>query len=166
MLLRSLTIVSLLLLAGCAALRTGEEQAPEAESPAAAAPLGADEVLSRLTALPAQELQAGSCGLFLWLRREDLPLIFFQRSNENAASMVLDGTQQTLPRTSVGQLIAFNFYDEQAFANDSFELRVRIIPEASRSIRQGIKVETGSLSITADDGWSASLPVAGLIGCQ
>lgn len=129
-------------------------------------PLGNDEILSRLSALPAQELAPGTCGLFLWLRRDDAPLIFFQTSREAAASMILDGASQSLARRAQGQLIAFNFFDRQRFSNGTFDVAVRITPEDKRSIRQGIKIETGTVSITGDDGWSASLPVAGIIGCK
>jgi hypothetical protein len=128
--------------------------------------LGDDEVLSRVSALPAQELDAGTCGMFLWLRREDTPLIFFQRSDEPAAVMILDGERQTLKRTGIETLIAFNFYEKQTFSNDSFELTVQAKAEEFRTIRQGVKLQSGSVSLTTSDGWSAVLPAAGLIGCK
>ena len=128
--------------------------------------LGDDEILSRLSALPGQTLEKDTCGLFLWLRRDDAPLIFFQKSNAPHASMILDGVTQSLPRQSATGLIGFNFFENQTFENSAFKLSVRAKAEAVRSIRQGIKIETGNISITTQNGWSAALPVAGIIGCK
>lgn len=128
--------------------------------------LGDDEILSRISALPGQTLDNGTCGLFLWLRRDDAPLIFFQRSSDPRATMILDGVSQSLPRTTATELIGFNFFENQTFKNDAFELSVKTKAEPVRSIRQGIKIETGSISMTTNNGWSAALPVAGVIGCK
>lgn len=158
-----------LVLIGCGVIQPPEEQVsqpPEATATQTSKRLGDDEVLSRLSALPGQTLEDGTCGLFLWLRRDDAPLIFFQRSSNSNATMILDGVSQSLPRILATELIGFNFFENQTFENDAFKLSVKTKAEAVRSIRQGIKIETGSISITTNNGWSAALPVAGVIGCK
>lgn len=159
-------MAGLLLLAACSGQQS---EAPKPQSPVVAESfkvLGDDEVLSRVSALPPQELDAGTCGLFLWLKREDAPLFFFQRSDNPSAAMILDGERQTLPRTGTETLIAFNFYEKQTFSNGGFELTVNTKAEEVRTIRQGVKLETASVSLTTSDGWSAVLPAAGIIGCK
>lgn len=129
-------------------------------------PLGDDEVLSRFSALPARSLADGTCGLFLWLKRDDAPLLFFQRSDTGSADMIFDGSERTLERRTAENAIAFNFFEDQAFDGPHYRVKVKIEPETVRSIRQGIKIESGTLGIRLADGWSASLPVGGVIGCQ
>ncbi|WP_262696263.1 hypothetical protein [Kordiimonas aquimaris] len=160
---------TLLLLAGCGVIKPPTEQitqSPEAIEESTNKRLGDDEILSRISALPGQTLEDSTCGLFLWLRRDDAPLIFFQRSNDPSATMILDGVSQSLPRISATELIGFNFFENQTFENNAFKLSVKTKAEAVRSIRQGIKIETGSISMTTNNGWSAALPVAGVVGCK
>lgn len=163
-------VVPMFLVVSCSAIKSPNVESSNATrqnaQPTPVKPLGTDEILSRISALPGQTLEDGTCGLFLWLRRDDAPLIFFQRSTIANARMILDGMTQSLPRTGATNLIAFNFFENQVFENGGFQLLVKTKPEAVRSIRQGIKIETGSISITTDNGWSAALPVAGVIGCK
>lgn len=162
------SIVAILTASACGVLRPAEPSVVHERTAQTniTKPLGDDEVLGRITALPAQTLEDGTCGLFLWLRRDDAPLIFFQRSDVSDALMILDGVVQSLPRQTAENPIAFNFFETQTFENTMFSLSVKVKAEAVRSIRQGVKIETGTISITTDDGWSASLPVAGVIGCK
>lgn len=161
-----LTVTSIV--GACGTLTPAEPAQSSASAPevTVARTLGDDEVLGRITALPAQTLRDGTCGMFLWLRREDAPLIFFQRSDVPDALMNLDGAAQALPRQTAEFPIAFNFFETQIFDNNVFSLTVKVKAEAVRSIRQGVKIETGTILVTTNDGWSASLPVAGVIGCK
>ena len=155
------------LLASACSTNTGVEPAlPDVGPPALIEhePLGNDEVLSRFSALPARKLADGTCGLFLWLRRDDAPLLFFQRSDTGTADMIFDGSERTLERTSAERQIAFNFFEAQTFFGPNYSVSVKVQAEDERSIRQGIKIESGTLSITLQDGWSAALPVGGVIG--
>lgn len=164
----ALTGTMLLLVSACVAMNEPVKTAtPESTgSPASYTSLGGDEVLSRFSTLPARQMAEGACGLFLWLRRDDAPLVFFQSSDTGSASMIFDKSEKMLTRISAERPIAFNFFEEQSFTGINYTAIVKITPEEVRSIRQGVKIESGSLSITLDDGWSAALPVAGVIGCQ
>ncbi len=127
--------------------------------------LGNDEVLSRLGALGAQQVNAGECGLFLWAKRDDTPLVLFQRSS-GAAFMRIDGTEQPLSRTGFDDQIAMQFHRMQQFTVADMVVRMSITPEETRTLQQGLKIPSGSIAISTEDGWSASIPVAGAIGCQ
>jgi len=128
--------------------------------------LGQDEVLSRIGVLSPQKLNTGECGLFLWLRREDTPLVYFQRSNTEVSNMVLDGALMSLKRVTRERMIGASFFERQMFTSDSMDVLLSIKAEQYQNIRQGLKIPQGTLSLREKNGWSASLPVAGMIGCQ
>ncbi|MFC4348025.1 hypothetical protein ACFO5Q_09235 [Kordiimonas lipolytica] len=128
-------------------------------------PLGSDEVLSRFSVLPAQSLAAGECGLFLWLKRDDAPLVFFQKS-DGSAVMMIDGVESPMRRMSQKGRIALEYFESQSFETADLALDVTVTPEAKRSLQQGLKLPSGMVSIETADGWSAVLPVIGLIGCK
>lgn len=127
--------------------------------------IGDDEVLSRIGTIPAQQVSSGECGLFLWAKREDAPLIMFQRSNGETL-MRVDGALQGLNRSSMENQIALQFYRDQQFALGDMSFKVSVTPEQTRTLQQGLKVPSGSISISTESGWSAAIPVAGAIGCQ
>lgn len=140
-------------------------QTPEQPERPILSSLGNDEVLSRLGSLAAQQVNAGECGLFLWAKRDDTPLVLFQRSN-GETFMRIDGTQVPLVRTGIEDQIALQFHEIQQFTASDMAIRVTITPEETRTLQQGLKVPAGSIAISTESGWSASIPVAGAIGCQ
>jgi len=152
---------------GLSACTTTGGPAPEQASakPIVAQPLGDDEVLSHFSVLPPQNLAPGECGLFLWLKRDDAPLVFFQRS-DGTATMAIDGAETVLTRTSQKGRIALEYFEAQSFEHAGLKLEVSLTPEEKRSLQQGLKLPSGSLSAQTADGWSALLPVVGLIGCK
>ncbi len=156
-----------LLLAACS-FASGPVNDPAASidrAPVTVTALGADEVLSRIKPMPPQQIPNGECGLFLWAKRQDTPLVFFQRSGGNTF-MHLDGQVVELTRTSAVDQIALQFYQAQTFVIEGLTVKIDVKPEQIRSLQQGLKIPSGSISITTKDGWSAAMPVAGAIGCQ
>lgn len=127
--------------------------------------LGTDEVLSRIKPLPSQQIPTGECGLFLWAKHQDTPLVFFQRSG-GGAFMHLDDAVVGLTRTGAIDQIALQFYEAQIFMVADVTVKVDVNPEQIRSLQQGLKLPSGSISVTTKAGWSAAMPVAGAIGCQ
>lgn len=128
-------------------------------------PLGADDIMARIGELPAQALAEKECGLFLWLKREDTPLVFFQRANGQAV-MALDSPNASLTRAAFDIPIAFQFFKEQQFSYADMEVFVSIEPEELRTLQKGRKVPTGKIAVSTAEGWGASLPVAGVIACK
>ncbi|NVJ68962.1 MAG: hypothetical protein HWE08_01325 [Alphaproteobacteria bacterium] len=162
-----LKIAFLLALGACATSNdTGPKtQMPVQQQEVRVEPLGDDEVLSHFSILPAQVLADGECGQFLWLKREDAPLIFFQRS-DGQATMMVDGQVTLLERQSKAGRIAQEYYEQQEFSARGISLTVSVKPEGKRSFQKGLKLPIGSVAVKTVDGWSAVLPVVGLIGCK
>ena len=154
-----------LLLAACSG-GAGPDARQAAPDAATMPRIGADEVLSHISALPAQALAAGECGLFLWLKRDDAPLIFFQRSKTETAQMIIDGAQLSLARTDMSGPIGMSFFERQGFTADGMAVNLRMQVVMDQSLQGGLKVPSGIISIDRADGWSAALPVAGAIGCK
>lgn len=167
--LKMLPLVSVFALSACGVI-SPQEPAPavpeetQPEQPVVAS-IGSDEVLSRIGTIPAQQVATGECGLFLWAKREDAPLILFQRSNGNTL-MRVDGSVQGLARTAMENQLALQFFRNQEFTLADMTIKVAIVPEQTRTLQQGLKVPSGSISISTQSGWSAAIPVAGAIGCQ
>lgn len=127
--------------------------------------LGSDEILSRVGRLPAQTLGQNECGMFLWLRRDDVPLLFFQLS-DGRAYMAVDGSVRNLNRTGAEDVVALQYFKRQQFTAPGLKVSLSINPEDTPSLQQGLRINSGTVSLEVDGGWAASLPVAGLIGCQ
>lgn len=154
-------------LMACGLGPVAESDRPNASEnlPAISEALGSDEVLSRIRPMPSQQIPAGQCGLFLWAKRQDTPLVFFQRSS-GETFMHFDAQVVGLTRTSATNQIAMQFFRSQTFSVADLTIKIDLNPEQVRSLQQGLKIPSGSMTITTDDGWSAAIPVAGAIGCQ
>lgn len=153
------------LLAACSG---SDPVAPQRQTPAAPVakdPLGDDEVLSRIAGLNAQVLTDGQCSLFLWMKRDDAPLVFFQRSDGQAV-MAIDGEERPLSRLAMTDRIAMEFYEHQHFSAGTVDVKVMLEPEATRSLQKGLKIPVASLAVTVAGGWSATVPAVGLVGCK
>ncbi|WP_417461625.1 hypothetical protein [Kordiimonas sp.] len=166
MMVRLVLIGMMLVLAACASGGSGPNARVETPETASMSRLGSDEVLSHISALPAQVLSAGECGLFLWLKRDDAPLIFFQRSKSETAQMIIDGAPRSLARTEVAGPIGMSFFERQGFTAEDMTVNLRMQVMMDQSLQGGLKVPSGIISIDRTDGWSAALPVAGAIGCK
>jgi len=165
---KKLACMSMVLLVSACANKPASEpdrvvQHMSSEQPIAA--LGTDELLSHIGILPPQKLDIGECGLFLWLKREDAPLVFFQRS-DGQAFMAVDGSMKPMERTETEQPIALQYFKNQSFEVGDMVIQISVKPESLRSLKQGLKLPDGSISIQQQGGWSAILPVAGLIACK
>ncbi len=80
--------------------------------------------------------------------------------------MDLDGNVAQLDRIGVEDVIGLQFHKNQQFTMTDMNIRVAVVPENTQSLQQGLKLPTGSISVSTGDGWSASIPVAGAIGCK
>ncbi len=163
-------MVSIALLILLGACTTAQPKNTVDEASQAVRALGTDEILSRIHALAPKKLNPQECGLFLWMKRQDTPLVYFQRASRasiNAeAEMVIDGVLQKLSREETEGLIALSFYERQKFIAGDLTVELKMQADREQSLRQGMKVPSGTLSLKDTNGWSAVLPVAGAIACQ
>ena len=160
-------MVMLTVLAACGAQNTTTRAPSEDVS---VRPLGSDEILSRIYELAPKKLSPQECGLFLWMKRSDTPLVYFQRASradlDARAEMVIDGMPKQLTRTARSNLIALSYYEQQQFTIGDITLELKMKADRSESLRQGMKVPAATISLKDSKGWSAVLPVAGAIACQ
>ncbi|UTW58307.1 hypothetical protein KFE96_15995 [Kordiimonas sp. SCSIO 12603] len=162
------SIISMTIALGACSGQTSTSEAPQAQVSGRA--LGSDEILSRIYELAPKKLNPQECGLFLWLKRSDTPLVYFQRASRSDldahAEMVIDGMPKQLTRTSRSNLIALSYYEQQQFTVGDVTLELKMKADRSQSLRQGMKIPAATISLKDSKGWSAVLPVAGAIACQ
>lgn len=119
-----------------------------------------------LGALPAQKLERGSCGLFLWSRTAQPELVFFSDIASNDAQIVLNDKSLRLPRTGRGGDALYGQYDTQIYADGAVKLELSIGVDGNGGIVNGARVPTGTLRLVTDEGWTTVTPVAGMIACE
>lgn len=127
------------------------------QPPQAAAPV---------SALPAQSLQPGQCGLFLFGVRPPNPFVVFEDEDARTVQIVHGGSRYTLPVT--GQ--SAPFVSGEAFgrryiaAEDSltFTLEGRVGEET----RSGTRLEDVILTVAQPDGTRTVRPLGGVRNCR
>lgn len=113
-----------------------------------------------------RSLNVGECGLFLWATTgTQRPLIFFRRSDQATADILIAGATTVMRVDTENQSIIPGFFAEQQFKNADYTVRVRVQPENSRNLVQGIKIPSGVISYTGLNG-TIMTPVSGLFGCK
>lgn len=150
-------------LGACATVPT----APTASTTPATTAVADDVAIEqRIGTLPPQELEDGSCGMFLWARDSHRNLVFFTSDRTRQAHLVLDGQQIALPRTVAEGDLVFGQYTRQEFSQAGIDLRLVVQPDPDSGIIGGAVVRQGMLNIRDAKGWDFVLPVAGLIACK
>jgi len=156
-------ILSIGVLAGCASAPPEEQTSKPSPTSPAAATKAAQMKMKK--GLPAQELQPGECGLFLWTRRESPEFVFFSKAGEETALFWMEGNALTLQRTGVAGTVFGQELTEQFFAlpdGRTMELRM----EPGDLLVSGQRVPEASIRVRDDNGWETLIPVAGVTGCQ
>jgi len=94
--------------------------------------------------LPAQELESGECGLFLWNRTDARTFVFFQRAGEASALHHSDGDVQLTNTANDGVLFG-PFYSRSMWEfPDGRTLRLSIEP--GDEIEGGQRIPNGVIS--------------------
>lgn len=148
-------------LAGCGAMpeRLSLPKAAERVNP----PTTIDQ---RLGSLQSQRLGAGECGMFLWSRAEDRPLIFFSNTKTGDARVMVDGRQQEILRVSgTGEAVAGQ-QPNQSFLWRDLRFNVAVDFERRRELTRGAVIQRGTLQLQHRDGWEYVVPVGGLVACE
>lgn len=121
---------------------------------------------TRLGALQPQRLGSGECGMFLWSRSEDRPLVFFSNSTHGDARVMVDGRQQEIPRiSSAGDAIAGQ-QATQSYVWRDLRFNVAVAFERRRELVRGAVIQRGTLELQHRDGWQYVMPVGGLVACE
>lgn len=144
-------------LAGCAA-GPSNVAPPQAAAGALA--------LIPLEELPPQHLAKDQCALFLWSRGAAARRIVMALNEPPVARIRVGGRTFDLPRTDWDGASAFGHFAHQTFAADRVNLTLDLDLGDRRELLGGAVVPTGTLDYRDPAGWSAVIPVGGLIACQ
>lgn len=161
--LRVLSALSaLLLIAACAASSAGRSQAR------GSAAVGAIEAGNlRFDALAPQPLRSGVCGMFLWARSAQEPvLVLAAFSIPTEARVRVRGRDHILRRTEAEGQASFGHFERQSFSDGRLSLVVDVTFDASGRLRDGAAIERGVIRTTDRRGEEIIIPVGGMVACE
>lgn len=116
--------------------------------------------------LPAQRLEYGSCGLFLWSLSGEPTFTFFSEATTGRAIMLISDTQRELVQTGAGGDIFGQFMTRQVYDSPQTGHRVDLELEPGEQLIDGQRIESGRLRVTDSEGWSTVIPVSGARACR
>ena len=154
--IRRALLCSFLLVAACASSGT--------EEPAVVASPGA-EASPAVKALPAQTLEPGTCGLFLWTRDEPRHFILFYVAGESTAKAVLGGRAQTLEIGSQEGDVIGQFLSRMILRAEDGQM-VSLTLSPGEEIDGGRRVPLARMISRDAEGWEIITPLTGLTACQ
>lgn len=127
----------------------------------------AERLGRRLGSLPPRDaLEDGECAMFLWRRGGSRQrLVLHVSEGEETATLALDGGKKRVRRSDAEGLPVLGQFRKQTFTYDDLTIDLSVQIERRASLIGGAVVPGGVLRLTDSAGWSASFPVAGLIGC-
>ena len=153
-----------LALAGCQSFgRAPEPVAPDtAEKAVFSTPSDRGDV----PGLPAQDLAAGECGLFLWTRRDDPAFVFFSKSNDPAAMVWYEDNAQNLTLAGVDGEVFDQEYTNQTFTFEGKTSLLRLSLTPGQKLVDGRRVPEASIRIIDAEGWETVIPAVGITACR
>lgn len=135
---------------------------PDGPQPAGAAP--SSMVPER--GLPAQTLEIGECGIFLWQVSGEPTFVFFAKSADNAAKMLIGDTPRELILEASGGEIFGQFQTEQTWLSVDTGHRVALAVSPGEPMIDGQQVPRGRISVLNPEGWETVIPVSGVTACM
>ena len=117
------------------------------------------------TGLPAQKLDPGACGLFLWERRESPDFVFFSKGASEEALIWYEGETHSLTRMGVSGDVFGQFLTEQTYTMSGGRV-VQLTMTPGDLLVGGQRVPEASMKVVDSEGWSTLIPVAGVTACQ
>lgn len=115
--------------------------------------------------LPAQTLEPGKCGLFLWTRDEPRHFVLFFPAGDPSAEAIVDGRRQTLRVDSQEGDVFGQFLTRMAFSRpDGGAVTLTLSP--GEEIEGGRRVPLARMINNNAEGWEIITPLTGLIACQ
>ena len=165
-----LPIIASLVVSMAACTTVTDPVNPQPEVTPSAKKQGADQVTKAgvaktKTGLPAQVVNPGECGLFLWTRRESPEFVFFAIAGTEQAKFWYEKTELALVRTGAGGDVFGQELTEQVFKlPDGRTLELEMKP--GDLLVSGQRVPEATLRIKDAEGWSTLVPAAGVTMCQ
>jgi hypothetical protein len=120
----------------------------------------------RFDPIESQPLPPGACGMFLWARSGEQPILLVAAfANPAEARVRLSGRNRTLRRSSADGASRYGHFETQAFEDDRLTLEVEVAFDEDRPMTDGVALESGVVRVRDREGWETVIPVGGLIGC-
>ena len=117
------------------------------------------------SAVGAQELIAGECGVFLWSKTDVSKFIFFSKALSGSALFAQGEVPVSMAQISAGGDIFGQFNTRMSYqTNDGRRLALTIEP--GEVLEGGQRLESGLITVTDTEGWETKLPVLGVRACQ
>ena len=151
----AVALAGLVLLPACTSSGASTEQVTETRTPSAS---GRD--------LPAQSLNKGECGLFLWSVSGDPAFIFFSQAGSQEARAMIAGAEHPLDFVGANGDVFGQFQVDQRWASPETGHMVDLSVQPGENVVAGQTVTSGRMKLTDSAGWETIIPVAGMVGCQ
>lgn len=117
------------------------------------------------TALQAQELLPGECGLFLWSKTDTSKFIFFSKAITETATLTQGELPVALTQTGAGGDLFGEFNTRTTYrAENGSDVELELTP--GEMLDGGQRVRDGLITVTNSAGWLTKLPVLGVRACQ
>lgn len=116
--------------------------------------------------LPAQTLDNGRCGLFLWSKTERPVFILFATESPARALVRIGNRDQRLDRKQVSGEAVLGHYEKQTFSGGKYSFEVDLTYNRDSKLQDGAVIERGVLRTRDQKGFETILPVGGMIGCK
>ena len=165
-----LLAMALPLLLGACAMFSGTETSRSGRDTASVERANAVEIemgdFIDIGALPAQQLQPGECGLFLFAAKPTRRFVFFATASGKTGLMKLNGEMVTLVRTAGEGPVIDQHFTEQVYAAPAYGLTLTISIDLTSTALAGTRVDGGSMRLERQDGWKMVVPVGGATTCS
>lgn len=165
---RAVAIGGLTLLGLTACAATGGT--PAASSAGQGAMIGRATEGPDLGAINGFGIPSGRCGMVLYAQSGAKPVPIFRSTDDGLAMVQVDGALRQIVLVGRGGETQQGIPSSQFFRTDQSApggaLSVAIQTRWGTPFPSGAYVQDGTLTVTAADGWSRVVPVAGIAGCK
>ncbi len=111
----------------------------------------------------------GRCGMILYTLAGATPVPIFRSTDDGNALMDIEGTLTQLTLVGRAGETRMAIPGSQYFQGNlstGMGVQVAAVTQWGNSFRGGAYVQQGTITLTAADGWSRVVPVAGIAGCR
>jgi hypothetical protein len=150
-------------LTGCA---TG---GPDPQGPRVPVPMSAETEAPDLGALRTYGVPRGRCGMILYTLAGATPVPIFRSTDDGTAIMEIE--RQVTPLALVGRggttrmaIPSMQYFQGHLASGEAITVAAQT--EWGQPFQGGSYVRSGTMTVTAANGWSRVVPVAGIAGCK
>lgn len=129
-------------------------------------PLVQDEFIFELGELPAQTLELGDCGLFLFAAQPKPRFVFFGEATKGIGKIVLNGKETTLVRSETDGDVIDLHYTEQTFTSPVEDIELKVTINEADFTEGGAQISKASIRMRSSEGWRMVIPVGGATSCR